>query len=90
MTDAPHTADDDTPARTSLPSMLPPPWSALTDWFAPAVVSRGLPLVSAKLANSEPAIHTTTMIQSTMRPWRLSFTSTPNETASANARSTVR
>ena len=56
MTDAPQMADDDTPARTSLPSMLPPPWSALTAWFAPAAVSRGLPFVSAKLANSEPAI----------------------------------
>ena len=90
VTDAPQTAEDETPARTSLPSMLPPPWSAVIDWFAPTAVSRGLPLVSAKLANSEPAIQMTAMTASTMRPCRLSLTSTPNATASANARSTVR
>ena len=90
VADAPQIADDDTPLRTSLPSMLPPPWSAVIAWLAPAAVSRGLPLVSAKLANSEPAIQRITMIQSTSRPWRLSLTRTPKATASANARTTVR
>ena len=41
VTEAPQIADDDTPARTSLPSMFPPPWSAVIDWFAPTAVSVG-------------------------------------------------
>ncbi len=43
------------PNRHSLPSMLPPGDSAVTDWSAPTPASSGLPLASAQYAVVTPA-----------------------------------
>src|ERR1700730_17932769 len=56
------------PNRHSLPSMLPPAESAVTDWSAPAAASSGLPLASAQYAVVTPARHRNAIGPQTAHP----------------------
>src|SRR5580765_5580397 len=56
------------PKRHSLPSMLPPDESAVTDWSAPAVVSNGLPRASAQYAVVTPARNRNAIAPQTAQP----------------------
>ena len=63
--------------RTSLPSRLPPDWLALTAWFAPRAVRRGLPVASMPIASTDAASQITNITPKTAQPCRLERTRIP-------------
>ena len=72
------------PMRTSLPSMLPPPWVVEIDWSTPIAVSRGLPFCSANIVNPAKTMRMPAITARSSRDWRLSLTILPNITTTAN------
>ena len=77
VVEAANTPQPAEPKRTSLPSMLPPPWSAVTVWLAPTWVSRSLPRTSMPVARATDPIHSRNMVATITHPCRLSFTIRP-------------
>ncbi len=77
------------PKRVSLPSMLPPAWSALETRSAPAPESAGLPACSAATVAKSSGTKITSIAASTAQPWRRSPTSRPKVKQSAAGMSRI-
>ena len=66
------------PKRTSLPSKLPPAWSAEADWSTPSAANSGLPRCSIGSASASPITTITNDAAQSVQPWRVSPTIRPN------------
>jgi hypothetical protein len=77
VVDAAHRPEAEGPKRTSLPSMLPPAWSAVAVWSTANRSSSGLPLASKPMAAKHMTSQMAAMMANTARPCRRSLTMWP-------------
>ena len=71
------------PKRASLPSMLPPAWSALAVWSTPSGVRSGLPACSCGATATTITTKISAIVASSAQPWRMSPTIRPKREAQA-------
>ena len=70
MVDAAKSPDPAGPNRTSLPSVLPPAWSAVISWLAPTLAIWSLPPDSNPIATAADAAQRMNIAANTTQPIR--------------------